>query len=115
LGHKNTHSSFNTEQIHRTLDFSAYGFLGQEQKLRRCFDANVILTELIVKYLNNIDLLNAISTLKNNILHQLKLNYSLDLSSISSRFYEILKNNQALIEINFMDSSGFNHGTFIIN
>jgi hypothetical protein len=100
-------------KVHRTLDFSACDFLGHEQELRRCLDTNGMLTGLIVKYSNNIDLLNAISTLKINTLHQLKLNYSLRLPSTSSRFCEILKKNQTLVEIDIMDSIGFNDETFI--
>jgi hypothetical protein len=102
-------------KIHRTLDISACDFFGQEQELQRCLDANGMLTGLIVKYSNNVDVLNAISTLKNNTLHQLKLNYSLGLPSTSSRFCEILKNSQTLVEIDLMDFNGFTDETFITN
>ena len=74
---------------------------------------NEMLTGLIVQYSNNIDILNAISNLKINTLHQLKLNYSLRLPSISSHFCEILKKNQTLVEIDLMDSIGFNDEAFI--
>jgi hypothetical protein len=102
-------------KIHRTLDFSACDFFGQEKELQRCLDANGMLTGLVVNYSNNVDVLNAISTLKTNTLQQLKLNYSLGLPSTSSRFCEILKNNRTLVEIDLMDSSGFADETFIIN
>jgi hypothetical protein len=102
-------------KTHRTLDFSACDFFGQEQELQRCLDANGMLTGLIVNYSNNVDVLNAISTLKTNTLHQLKLNYSLGLPSTSFRFCEIIKNNRTLVEIDLMDSSGLADKTFIIN
>jgi hypothetical protein len=95
------------------LDFSACDFFGYEEELRRCLDENGMLTGLIVQYSNNIDILNAISTLKINTLQQLKLNYSLRLPSISSHFCEILKKNQTLVEIDIMDSIGFTDEAFI--
>jgi len=100
-------------KIHRTLDFSACDFFGYEEELRSCLDTNGMLTELIVQYSNNIDILNAISTSKIKALQQLKLNYSLRLPSTSSHFCEILKKNQTLVEIDIMDSIGFNDETFI--
>jgi hypothetical protein len=66
-----------------------------------------------VQYSNNIDILNAISTSKTNTLQQLKLNYSLLLPSISPHFCEILRKNQTLVEIDIMDSIGFNDEAFI--
>jgi hypothetical protein len=100
-------------KIHRTLDFSACDFFGHEEELRRCLNENGMLTGLILQYSNNIDILNAISTLTIKTLHQLKLNYSLRLPSTSSHFCEILKKNQTLVEIDMMDSIGFNDETFI--
>jgi hypothetical protein len=102
-------------KIYRTLDFSACDFFGCEEDLRRCLDTNGMLTGLIVQYSNNIDILNAISNFKINTLHQLKLNYSLRLPSTLSRFCEILKINETLVEIDIMDSIGFNDLNFIID
>jgi hypothetical protein len=102
-------------KIYRSFDFSACDFFKQEQELSRCLDGNQMLTTLVVNYSNNVDILNAISNLKNNTLHQLKLKHSLGLPSTLSLFCEILKNNQTLIEIDLMDSNEFTDETFIVN
>jgi hypothetical protein len=102
-------------KIHRTLDFSAGDFFGHEAELQRYLDTNGILTELIVNYSNNIDILNVIFTLKTNKLQQLKLNYSLCSPSVSSYFCEMLQKNVTLVEIDIMDPIGFSDETFITN
>jgi hypothetical protein len=100
-------------KIYQTLDFSACDFLGYEEELQRCLDKNEILAGLIVQHSNNIDILNTISTLKINTLKQLKLNYSLRLPSTLSQFCGMLKKNQTLVEIDIMDSIGFDDEAFI--
>ncbi|CAM4941306.1 unnamed protein product [Rotaria socialis] len=101
-------------KIHRTLNISACDFLGHESDLQRCFESNRTVTELIVKYSNNIDILNTIFDLKTNALHQLKLPQSLSIPSILSPFCALLKKNTTLVEIDLMDYTGFKEEAFII-
>ncbi|CAF2140898.1 unnamed protein product [Rotaria magnacalcarata] len=75
-------------KIHRTWNISACDFLGHESDLQRRFESNRTVTELIVEYSNNIDILNTIFNSKTNTLHQLKLPQSLSIPSILSPFCE---------------------------
>ncbi|CAF2107973.1 unnamed protein product [Rotaria magnacalcarata] len=101
-------------KIHRTLNISACDFLGHESDLQQCFESNRTVTELIVEYSNNIDILNAIFNSKTNALHQLKLPQSLSIPSILSPFCELLKKNTTFVEIDLMDYTGFKEEAFII-
>ncbi|CAF4957018.1 unnamed protein product, partial [Rotaria socialis] len=101
-------------KIHRTLNISACDFLGHESDLQRCFESNRTVTELIVEYSNNIDILNAIFNSKTNALHQLKLPQSLSIPSILSPFCELLKKNTTFVEVDLMDYTGFKEEAFII-
>ncbi|CAF1548663.1 unnamed protein product [Rotaria magnacalcarata] len=101
-------------KIHRTLNISACDFLGHESDLQRRFESNRTVTELIVEYSNNIDILNAIFNSKTNALHQLKLPQSLSIPSILSPFCELLKKNTTFVEIDLMDCTGFKEEAFII-
>ncbi|CAM4884412.1 unnamed protein product [Rotaria socialis] len=101
-------------KIHRTLNISACDFLGHESDLQRCFESNRTVTELIVEYSNNIDILNAIFNSKTNALHQLNLPQSLSIPSILSPFCELLKKNMTLVEIDLMDYTGFKEEAFVI-
>ncbi|CAF4574501.1 unnamed protein product, partial [Rotaria socialis] len=101
-------------RIHRTWNISACDFLGHESDLERCFESNRTVTELIVEYSNNIDILNTIFNSKTNALHQLKLPQSLSIPSILSPFCELLKKNTTLVEIDLMDYTGFKEEAFII-
>jgi hypothetical protein len=101
-------------KIHRTLNISACDFLGHESDLQRCFESNRTVTELIVEYSTNIEILNTIFNLKTNELHKLKLSQSLLIPSILSPFCELLKKNTIFAEIDLMDYTGFKEEAFII-
>ena len=100
-------------KIHQALDLSASDFLGHEQDLKHCLEKNETFTSLIIHHANNIEILNAISTLKNNKFQRLKLNHSLGLSSVSFHFCKLLQENHTLVEIDLIDCMGFSDANFI--
>ncbi|CAF2046185.1 unnamed protein product [Rotaria magnacalcarata] len=100
-------------KIYRNLDFSANDYLNYESDLRRSFEGNAVLTHLSLEYSNNSDILNSVLNLKKNALYYLKLTHSLCVPSTSSHFCEMLKKNKTLLEIDLMDTSGFEDEAFI--
>ena len=100
-------------KISRKWDFSACDFLGHEDDFRQCLEVSGVAAELIVNYCNNINLINALFTLKKNALTKLKLNHSLLEFSTLSPFCDALRKNKTLVEIDLMDHSGFEDETFV--
>ncbi|CAF3227825.1 unnamed protein product, partial [Rotaria socialis] len=101
-------------KIHRTLNISACDFLGHEYDLQQCLQTNGVVTELIVQYFTNIAILNTILNLRTNVLHRLKLDLGLWISSILPPFWEMLTKNTTFVEIDLMDHIGFKEETFAI-
>ncbi|CAF1517062.1 unnamed protein product, partial [Rotaria magnacalcarata] len=100
-------------KIHKNLDLSATDFLWHESDLRQCMESNAVVTELVLEYTNNVNILNVIFNLKKNALQQLKLMHSLYESSTLSYFCEMLKKTKTLVELDLMDYTGFEDEDFI--
>lgn len=101
--------------IHKILDLSAAEFLGVTNDLKQCLESTNIITGLILHYCNDNSILNTIYNMKTNMLHRLKLIHSLDEPIVSSYFCNLLKKNRTLVEIDLMDSIGFDDETFVVN
>jgi len=102
-------------KIHRTLEISTCDFLQFETQLQQFLDSNPMITELIVNHANNIDILNSIFQIKVNKLERLQLVCSLGLPTVANHFYELLKLNQTLVELNLIDSTALSNADFLEN
>jgi len=102
-------------EIYRILEVSTCDFLQSETQLQQSLDSNTMITELIVNHANNIKILNSIFQIKVNKLERLKLNSSLGLPIVANHFCGLLKSNEALIELNLIDSTAFSNADFLEN
>ena len=102
-------------KIYRILQIYACDFLHNEQYLQQLLTTNTKFTELIVNYANNIGILKSIFNFEPNHLQRLKLNHSLEISSVANVFCQLLKTNKSIVELDLIDSIGFLHIDFLQN